>query len=281
MIEALEGMTMPIDWSAIISNITWQSVANSLINIGITGTLFWGALRLVATKTIDYKVNRKMQVHKEKLDEQLEAYKIELQRDIKFHEQKLQVMTEGVKFDFARRQQDFGLYSTKRHEVYLKLHQALAEAQSRVIRLRGYRELSDYSKYSKEEIKKWLDDNGLGQEQKDTVLSRWDSDKTGAVAEVHKLLKLLEEYQASVAIGEANNILIEFQLYMSDIIVFAVRELVKNLKLLLINYKSLASVDVTKLEEQRILKIKIEEEVDTVTGRMKQELKKGYYDDEQ
>lgn len=271
---------MPIDWVSMIPDITWQKVANFFINLGITGAVFWGTLQFIAKKVIDLKVTEKVQEHKAKMDKQLEGYKSELQQDMKIHEQKLQVLTEEAKFDFARRQQDFGLYNTKRHEVYLKLHQAISEAQSRVINLHGYKELPDYSRYSKEEITKWLDDSKFGQEQKDSVLKYWDTNKAMAVQEAYKLLTILEQHKAGIAIGEAQNLMIANQLYISDMVLFEARDLIRDIGILLINYKS-KDEDLVRLHaESKEVKVKIEEEFNKVTKHMKQELKKGYYDED-
>ncbi len=271
---------MSIDWITMISDITWQRAVNFFINLGITGVVFLGALKFIAQRVIDFKVTERVQEHKAKMDKQLEDYKSDIQQDMKIHEQKLQVLTEEAKFGFARKQQDFGLYNTKRHEVYLKLHQAITEAQSRVINLRGYRELPDYSRYSKDEIIKWLDDNNFAQEQRDSVLNFWDTNKPDAVREAYKLRTILEQHKANLAIAEAQNIMIDNQLYTSDTVLFAVRDLIKNIGMLLINYKSQAEDAVRLYEESEELKVKIEEEFNKATKLMKQELKKGYYNED-
>ena len=52
---------------------------------------------------------------------------------------KLQIYTKDLNLNYMRKQQDFTLYTTKRHEIYLKLYKQISKAHSCVLHLRSYR----------------------------------------------------------------------------------------------------------------------------------------------
>lgn len=155
-------MTIPIDWVAMIPDITWQKVANFLLNLGITGVVFWGAIEFIAKKTIDFKVTQKVQEHKGKMDKQLETYKSNLQHDMKIHEQNLQVLTEQAKYRFNCLSQDYNMYRKERYNSYVNIRKKLLDAMSYTLGLRGFGQIEDFTKLSKEEVVDWLDERKFG-----------------------------------------------------------------------------------------------------------------------
>ena len=218
---------------------------------------------------------------KHQFDKELEGYKDELQRNLKEHEQKLQLATEEAKLDITRRAQDFGLYTQKRHETYIKLHQLFTEAQSRVFGRRGLKSIPDYKRYSKQEIQEWLEDGDFVHQDVDSVLSIWDADRDLGVKKIIDLRKLWERSQASRGIGEANNFFVESQLYMSRPAI----ELSGGLLKLLSELRGLYELedDMGPIQDHPTaseLKLQINDALEKLTLVMRTELKKGYYPEE-
>lgn len=267
---------MPIDWIAILSAITWQNATNFFINLGITGALFWGAMEFVAKKTIDFKVSQKMQEHKAGLDKQLEAYKTELQHDIKVHEQQLQVLTEEAKYKFNCLSQDYNMYSKERYTAYVAMRKKLLDAVSYTLGLRGLVQIPDFSKYSKEEVEAWVDDHKFGQFHKDSVLSIWDTYPNDAVKRLQELHKLYNEHTAANAYAEVHNYLLETELFISDELLPMLHNTKNKIFELQGKYKYAKDVDRKDLpkwvEQEQILAKEVPELLKVVTARIKMEL---------
>jgi hypothetical protein len=269
-------MTMPIDWVSMIPDITWQKVANFFINLGITGVVFWGTLQFIAQKAIDLKVTEKVQEHKVKMDKQLEAYKTELQHDMKIHEQKLQVLTEEAKFKFNCLSQDYNMYSKERYTTYVAIRKKLLDAVSYTLGLRGLVQIPDFSAFSKKEVEEWLNEHNFGQQHKDSVLKIWDEYPQSAVRRLQELHKLYNEHTASNAYADAHNLILDSDLFISDELMpllnatkLKVHELLSKCKLA----KHVGEDQIVKwVEDEQALAKELPELLIQVTAQMKAEL---------
>lgn len=58
-------------------------------------------------------------------NKKLQKQKAELDKDIKYYDQRLTLLTEQVKFNHIRRNEDFKLWTIKRHEAYMDMHKYL------------------------------------------------------------------------------------------------------------------------------------------------------------
>jgi len=213
---------VPIDWIAILSAITWQNATNFFINLGITGTMFWAFVQYVATKKIDLKVSKTLQEHKKKMDEEIEdhkfeldktreAYKNELQCDIRGHEQKLQVMTEQTKTELGKKLQNFGLYNTKKHEVYASLYATFIHAYQKIAdSLDGNTYFMNVLKgYTMEKLKNHLEEIDAD----DVIISKyadnWDNVRLNQ-EQLNSLCHCIKKLKTELASNELNKTKNEF-----------------------------------------------------------------------
>lgn len=114
----------------------------------ILGVVAVDVFKYIVKNFLDYRSHKKEQNHQYELNLELERFKISWQENLNKQEQEFQSAMERMKYDFNRYAEDFNLYTTKRHESYLKIHQALLDAESQVLQLRGFIQIPDFSKYT-------------------------------------------------------------------------------------------------------------------------------------
>lgn len=221
---------MPIDWVVILSKFTREDVVNFFINIGITGAMFWAVVQYVATKTIDLKVNtilleykkemdKEIEDHKLELDKTREAYKTELQCDIKGHEQKLQVMTEETKTELGKKLQNFGLYNTKKHEVYALLYATFIQTYQKIAEsLDGNAYFMNVLKgYTMKKLKDHLEEIGANDVIINKYADNWDNVRFNQ-EQLNSLCHCVKKLKTELASNELNKTKNEFlrlMLYIS------------------------------------------------------------------
>lgn len=257
----------------------WLSSWASVSLASLLGVLLAEALKSLIKTFLDHESKKKLQEQKFDLDRSLEKFKSSLQEGLDKQDRIYQSMLELTKFDLNRREKDFSLYSSKRHETYLLLHQAILDAKSRVMSLRGYTTFPDFNKLSLSEMEVWLDKNSFVDAQKHSVLDIWEKDKIKAVKNAMNLETLLRQNEAYIAISKAKNTMLDYQLYLSEGVFSCSGELISDMRRLYINYK-MTGFDAAKVhKESEIIKKKINEEFNGITKKMKAELQKGYYEE--
>lgn len=125
----------------------------------------------------------------------------------------------------------------------------------------------------------WLNEHSFVDAQKKSVLNLWETDKMEAVKKANELVKLIRENDASVAADKANNIMLDYQLYLSEEILSLSNELISNIYRLNTNYQSSDYDPVKAHKESELIKKEINNEFDELTKKMKAELQKGYYEE--
>lgn len=231
--------------------IQWFGVTLEIILVVIAVIKFYGK------KVIENNFNEKLENHKHDLN----------------------LITEETKFSYGRMNQDFGLWTVKRHEAYANIHATSAEAISRVIKLRGIMSCPDYEHFSEEEIERILKDRHFIQSDIDSVIKVWESDRHFAMKQFNKLDKLYREHQAQLAWGKANNTLIESQLYVSDDTYKMLDALLRDTYFLLTNYRS-GYWNEEKGKEEEALASMIPENFKKITVKMRTELSGNYFIDQ-
>ncbi|MEO9884929.1 MAG: hypothetical protein ABJR05_12020 [Balneola sp.] len=71
---------------------------------------------------------------------------------LKNHEQNLSLIAEAQKFDFQRKIQDFGLYTQKKHEVYLEMNRLAFKPLGGIGGLMGFRTELTYEEYNWDDL---------------------------------------------------------------------------------------------------------------------------------
>lgn len=257
----------------------WLSSWGSVSFASFLGVLLAEVLKSFIKSSFDHKSKKELQEQKFDLDRSLEEFKSSLQEGLDKQERVFQSMLEATKFDLIRREKDFSLYFSKRHETYLLLHQAILDAKSKVFSLRGYTTTPNFYVFSFPEMEFWLNEHSFVDAQKKSVLNLWETDKMEAVKKANELVKLIRENDASVAADKANNIMLDYQLYLSEEILSLSNELISNIYRLNTNYQSSDYDPVKAHKESELIKKEINNEFDELTKKMKAELQKGYYEE--
>lgn len=193
------------------------------------------------------------------------------------HKHNLQLITEQAKFDYQRKIQDFGLYTTKRHEAYAEVYKLVLIAYGKVTDLRGLRRVLSFEDYDSEDIKKYLEEKKIPTRKITEIVGKWDVDREIAVKEIRGYEKLRFFQEARNDYAEARNYLYLNELYMADEIVKDVGNVLERLGKLLINYEYPDAG--TRTENQSLIK-EIDGGLVTVKDSMRKELSISYYGSE-
>lgn len=180
---------------------------------------------------------------------------------------KLQIYTKDLNLNYIRKQQDFTLYTTKRHEIYLKLYKQISKAQSGTLHSRLYRKQPDYKCASREELGLWCDENDIPQKERERILDCWDNNPDQAIKEIQS--EWIPK-KAKNALVKAQHIMLDNQLYISDKVLRSAERLIENIRQLILDDKASESAE---------MKQEIQKQLGDLTTSMKTELQQGYYDE--
>ncbi len=123
------------------------------------------------------------------------------------------------KYELAKLEYNFQLYTQKQHKIFLKFHQLYGEAKSRVLYLTGLQSWPDFSKYSRQDIIEFMNKQKIKilESTRRKILDYYDKDnKKLAVDELNKLMSIINNNLAENSIYNAHNFALENQLYIPD-----------------------------------------------------------------
>lgn len=196
-----------LDW---VINLDWKAI---LISIALSNGI---GLYLIK-KSIDHGLSKN-----------LEKYK-----------QDLKDISENKKFDYQRKLTDFNLYTTKKHESYIKLYDALSNANSSIIYLTSpLRERDSYDWCNREDIVDHLKKLNLPKGKTDEILETWDNDKESAKNEIRRCVTLKEELDTDNSVFALKKAYFDAQLYLSSELLKSIDHLIKNYFSLSLDAKS-------------------------------------------
>ena len=207
-----------------------------------------------------------------------------LSKNLEKYKQDLKDISENKKFDYQRKLTDFNLYTTKKHENYIALYDALSNANSSIIYLTSpLRERDSYDWCNREDIINHLKTLNLPQGKTDEILKAWDNDKESAKNVIRRCVTLKEELDTDNSVFALKKAYLDAQLYLSP-------ELLKSIDLLIKKYFSLSldakseyrdSIPPKERKEWRGNIVSTLEEIQksylTILELMRTELSVGYY----
>jgi len=249
-----------IEW---LKSLDWNTVITSL---GVSGITIFAGFKFLLSKVIDSYFKRTDFY----FAKQLEKYK----RD-------LQDISEQTKFEYQRKLSDFNLYTTKKHEHYIKLYEEILNAYSYTLQLASALKLMpSYSGYNEDDISEHLKKLLLPKGKIDDLVALWKRDRTQAEREIREYVKFKEEFDAENAINQMKNIYLKSQLYLSPPLLIKLKDLNNQLFDLFINCKSeFGEQKERALRYEKSLKLKeiIDKHFEEIVDIMKGELSVGYY----
>lgn len=160
-----------------------------------------------------------------------EEWKNHLQKDLEKYKQEMQ-------FNNSRLSQDFNLWTTERHNVLAKLHHDMKVAQSAVFSLEGTGFFPDYSKLDRNEIEEELIKRQCLPKDISEVVDLWESNKNVAMQKFKQLNREYNIVQAFNQCNNAQNTLVDAELYLSKELYDYIRTVLIDIKCLWNNYDS-------------------------------------------
>ncbi|MCE1166338.1 MAG: hypothetical protein LWX07_13150 [Bacteroidetes bacterium] len=230
--------------------------------LGMSGLIYVGLKHYLSKKIGSY------------FDEKLVRYKHELG-----------LITEGEKFNYQRKIQDFSLYTVKKHEKYVRLHELMLWAEGRIISLFGFRTAPTYEEYNKQDIEKVMHDEDFPIGKRDAIFHLWEtSGKESAIKELRSFLRVIQFSKANIALIEFKNEILFSKLYLSRELTDKVEECYKLLADILNKYEDMEDnrrynqgFNSELRRETRKLEKQLADVRDGIIGLYKKELSVGYY----
>ncbi|WP_091019924.1 hypothetical protein [Paenibacillus amylolyticus] len=136
--------------------------------MGLDISIDWGTVVISASAML-FSIIKGAQYFSRKYVDQRFLEKLE------HHKHELQGIMEFNKFDLQRKMQDFNLFTTKKHEAYTTLYKLFLEADGYAGSIMGYRQVTDYKKYSYDEVSRLFDEYNIGDIDKSPILDNWDN----------------------------------------------------------------------------------------------------------
>lgn len=194
-----------------------------------------------------------------------------------------------IQFYNSRLSQDFNLWTTERHNMFAKVHHDMKVAQSAVFELQGLKSVPDYKELSVEEMEQVLVSKHWVSKDITEIKKLWDLDKNSAMKKFNDIDRRYLINDAIGKCGEAQNTLIDAELYLSCKLYNDIINVLINIKRLWINYEHEESfsgwpnfnVD-ELLQEDEKLRHDINNNWEKVVENMRDELSGKYFrNDEQ
>lgn len=194
----------------------------------------------------------------------------------------IQQKLERCKYEFAKLEYNFQIYTQKQHEVFLKFHQLYGEAKARNLYLVGLQSWPDFSTYSRQDIVEWMDRQELKvlDATRTKILSYYDTGcKKHAANELNKLMTIINDNLAENSTNIAHNFALENQLYIPDDIFDVSQELYSELFDFKIKYANSRNQGHEKIKEHlnglKESREKIENLYVEITKKLKEHMQKG------
>ncbi|GAV11334.1 hypothetical protein [Paenibacillus sp. NAIST15-1] len=244
---------IPIDWGSYI------------ISIPLILATVWAGLRFLAKKYVEQEFSKRIENHKHDLN----------------------LLVEANKFDIQRKMYDFNLYTTKRHETYMKLYNLFLEASSRVSRFQGIRQIPDFKNFSNEVIAEYLRRFNLSESEWLTIAENWNNGTDPyLVKKVESYYNINEVREMEAAYVKAKNEYLLTRLYLSKKVESICLILSSKLTEALLELEEIYDInyieqDINLTESRKNLR-KIHDDINLHSLELKDEMQKelsiGYYD---
>ena len=237
-----------------------MNIFNSLIIPAITSTgvvgLWYLVLQKVISGKVDFHFNMKLQDHRHDLN----------------------TISESLRYDYQRKLEDFNLFTTKKHAIYMKLYELLHIAFGKVGNLTGNRRILTLKDHDKSDIEKYMDGIKIPNKIKSQVLGMWETNQDSAIGKIREYERAFEIQDARFAIMEARNYSITNKLYLSDLVFNKVSEAANEMVSLHSIHLFPDSTQGSKDSDQILtFNQEISVFIDEITKSMRDEIAVGYY----
>lgn len=196
-------------------------------------------------------------------------------KQVEYFKDEIAQLAEKRKLDFERKVFDFSQYSVKRHEIYPLIYKQILIAKSYIFSLRGYTKQLTFEEFNVQDIISYLDSKKIPQGKITEISSLWGTDKNDAIEITRKYLNEFKYHEAEDELIKANNIFLEYELYLPEHNCLIISALLKELDGLLLVYQTYRVGDRQVFEESRKLQEEILTSIDLLKVSLRAELSKG------
>lgn len=204
-------------------------------------------------------------------------------RKLKKYQHNLDLLADETRLNFSRMNQDFNLWTIKRHEAYLKLYEALARANKLFQSISIFppylteETFTELKAYNKTEIINLLHEYNVKDIEFQEICNLWDSNnKESAILKIFECNKAHKEKQCENALNEIINLFEMSSIYLTD----SIEEAIGKLRINFMKQFSIHTYDKISKEDRFVVKLdlyeKINAELKNISSLMKKELSGGY-----
>lgn len=204
-----------------------------------------------------------------------------------FLSRNIEAFKSNLLFDSQRKVHDFQLFTTKKHEIYPKLYGLLYKSTDSILNATSW--LQSYPSFvqnSKTDIENFLGKHELLENDKNRILSLWETDKQKMQKELHTLIQNENFYEADKLRINAYQFFSESLLYQSENIAIIGEKIVQKQRELLLHHDWYRQE--VEVNEKKEIREKIKAHKDSLDKlrkelleKMKAELSVGYYENQE
>ena len=124
---------------------------------------------------------------------------------------------EKLKYTFEHNLTSYKIYIELKHKRIIKVNQCMIEAYSAVVNLSSpFQTYPDFSTYTMIQISNFLDKISLGENEKDNIMSHWDSNREYAIKEVVYWYNRYRCKKASKLVNKLKRHILYVRLYIKE-----------------------------------------------------------------
>ncbi len=204
-------------------------------------------------------------------------------KKLESHKHQLDQITERNRFDYDRWATDFGLYTSKKHEVYSELYRLILIADGSLEGLVGLRELPSFEEYTRNDMEQYLKGYHVVEGYILELLKDWSINRRDCIAKIREYLYMLDFQKADKDRQDAKNFFLVNILYLSNVMEKHVTELfTKLVERFVLEKHMIIDKDRDKdfYERSKDAATRKKELLKLIKEKMREELSVGYYKSE-
>jgi len=153
----------------------------------------------------------------------------EFAKQIATHKHELQLAADALRFDYQRQLSDFNLFAVKKHEIAGQVYEKFRIAHGRVRGLTGLSSQLTFEEFNGADISRYMATRNIPMGKQDEVLALWEKDRDAALADLRPYLRMLDIQEADRAFSEAKNAAYSNELYMPNVVIERMNDLINHL----------------------------------------------------
>jgi hypothetical protein len=148
-----------------------------------------------------------------------------IERKLDAYRTQLHLSADAVRLDFQRRLADFDLYNVQRHRSYRRLFRRALEAEGAFAGLIGGVSVTNFLQADQSQVAELLGKLGTAGALRNEILAKWDQDRSHADRMLDQAIRMSREADADRALQRFKNDMLLSDLYVSNDVRVALKQL--------------------------------------------------------